>query len=61
MYVHFEDPVSTKTDRCELHKSTIQLHHRAAIAEPLITESNAQMHKDAVTTIKPGHQTTGDM
>jgi hypothetical protein len=41
--IHLEDPVSTKTVRCELHKSNI--HCRAAIAKPLITESNAQMHK----------------
>jgi hypothetical protein len=37
-----EDPISTKTVR-ELHKSSI--HSRAAIAKPLITENNAQMHK----------------
>jgi hypothetical protein len=30
-----EDPVSTKTVRCELHKSNI--YSRAAIAKPLIT------------------------
>jgi hypothetical protein len=41
--IHDEDPVSTKTVRCELHKSNI--HSRAAIAKPLITESNAQMQK----------------
>jgi hypothetical protein len=41
--VHLEDPVSTKTLRCGLHKSTI--HGRAAIAKPLITKSNAQMCK----------------
>jgi hypothetical protein len=39
--IHLEDPVSTKTDRNELHKSNI--HGRAAIAKHLITESNAQM------------------
>jgi hypothetical protein len=41
--IHPEDPVSTKTVRCELHKSNI--HGRAAIAKPLITESIAQMRK----------------
>jgi hypothetical protein len=40
---HLEDCVSTKTVRCELHKSSI--HGRAAIAKPLITESNAHMRK----------------
>jgi hypothetical protein len=39
--IHLEDPVSTKTVRCELHKCNI--HGRAAIAKPLITESNDQM------------------
>jgi hypothetical protein len=58
--IHLEDPVSTKTVRRELHKSNI--HGRAAIVKPLITESNAQMRKQwyPVTTIKPGHQTTGN-
>jgi transposase len=37
--IHFEDPVSTKTIQCELHKSNI--HDKVAIAIPLITESNA--------------------
>jgi transposase len=41
--IHFEDPVSAGTVRRELHKSTI--HGRAAIAKPLISESNAQMRK----------------
>jgi hypothetical protein len=41
--IHIENPVSTKTVRRELHKSNI--HGRAAIAKPLITESNAQMCK----------------
>jgi hypothetical protein len=41
--IHPEGPVSTKTVRRELHKSNI--HGRAAIAKPLITESNAQMRK----------------
>jgi hypothetical protein len=43
MNVHFQDPVSTKTVISALHKSNI--HGRAAIAKPLITESNAQMCK----------------
>jgi transposase len=57
---HPEDPVSTKTVRHELHKPSIQ--SRAAVAKPLITESNAQMRKRwcPATTIKPGHQTTGN-
>jgi hypothetical protein len=41
--IHLEDPVSRKPVRRELHKSNIS--DRAAIAKPLITESNAQMHK----------------
>jgi hypothetical protein len=41
--IHLEDPVSTKSVQHELHKSNI--HGRAAIAKPLITESNSQMHK----------------
>jgi transposase len=35
---HLEDPVSTKTVQHELHKTNI--HGRAAVAKPLITESN---------------------
>jgi predicted transcriptional regulator len=41
--IHLEDPFSTKTVQHELHKSNI--HGKAAIAKPLITESNAQMRK----------------
>jgi hypothetical protein len=41
--IHPEDPVSTKTVLCELHKSNI--HSTAAIAKPLISETNDQMHK----------------
>jgi transposase len=41
--IHHKDPVSTKTAQCEFHKSNI--HGRVAIARPLITESNAHMHK----------------
>jgi transposase len=41
--IHPEDPVSTKSLRRELQKSYI--HGRAAIAKPLIAESNAQMRK----------------
>jgi hypothetical protein len=41
--IHLEDPVSTKTVRCELYKSNFR--NWAAIAKPLITESNAQMCK----------------
>jgi hypothetical protein len=39
--IHLEDPASTKSVRRELHKSNI--HSKAAIAKPLITESNVQM------------------
>ena len=35
--IHLEDPFSTKMVQCELHKSNI--HGRAAIAKPLITET----------------------
>jgi hypothetical protein len=41
--VHPEDPVSTKTVRLELQKSNI--HSRAAVVKPLITESNVQMRE----------------
>jgi hypothetical protein len=41
--IHFADSVSSKTVRCELHKSNI--HGRAAIAKPLIIESNSQMRE----------------
>jgi transposase len=41
--IDLEDPVSTKTVWCELHKSNI--HARAVIVKPLITEINAQMLK----------------
>jgi transposase len=41
--IHLEDPVSTKAVRRELHKSNS--HDRAAIAKPLITETNAQIRK----------------
>jgi hypothetical protein len=40
--IRLEDPVSTKTVRHDLHKSSI--HGRAAIGEPPITESSAQIH-----------------
>jgi hypothetical protein len=38
-------------------------HGIAAIAKPLITESNVQMRKQRcpITTLKPGHQATGNM
>jgi hypothetical protein len=56
--IHLADPVSTKTVRRELRKSNI--HGRAAIAELLITESNAQILNDGATTIKPGNETSGN-
>jgi transposase len=43
LYIHHENTVSTKTLRHELQHPNI--HGRAAIAKPLITESNAQMRK----------------
>jgi hypothetical protein len=60
---HLEDSVSTKTVLRELHKSNI--YGRAAIAEPLITESNAQMHKrwyhDRKTCISGNRKRARDM
>jgi hypothetical protein len=44
--IHLEDPVFTKTAWHEIHKSNI--HGRVATAKLLITESNAQMHKQWV-------------
>jgi transposase len=41
--IHLEDPLSAKTVGHELYKSII--HSGAAVAIPLITESNAQMRK----------------
>jgi hypothetical protein len=41
--IHLEDAAFIKTVRCVLHKSNI--HGKAAIAKPLITDSNAQMCK----------------
>jgi hypothetical protein len=41
--LNIEDPIHTKTVRHELHKSNIC--GRAAVAKPLNTESNVQMHK----------------
>jgi predicted transcriptional regulator len=58
--IHLEDLVSAKTARRELHKSNI--HGRAAIPKPLITESDTQMRKRKcpVMTTKSGHETTGN-
>jgi hypothetical protein len=41
--IHLQTLISTKTAQHDLYKSNI--HSRAAIAKPLITETNAQMHK----------------
>jgi hypothetical protein len=41
--IHLENPLSTKTAWRELHKSNSR--GKTAFAEPLITESNAQMRK----------------
>jgi hypothetical protein len=38
--IHFEKPVSTKTVRLEFHKPNV--HGRAAIAKPHITESKPE-------------------
>jgi transposase len=43
--IHLEDSVYTKTVRRVLHKSNAHGSGMAAIAKPLITESNAQMCK----------------
>lgn len=40
---HLSNTVSTKTVRWELHKANI--HGRAAIAKPFITEANAKLRK----------------
>jgi hypothetical protein len=57
--IHLEDTLSTKTARCELHKPNI--HSRAATAKPLISEVMLRCINDGITTIKPGHQTTGNV
>jgi hypothetical protein len=51
--IYLENPISTKTVQCELHKSSV--HGRTVIAEPLV-------HKRwcPLMTIKPRHQTTGN-
>jgi hypothetical protein len=54
LHIHLEDPVSTKKVQHELQISNI--HGRAAIAKPLITESNAQMRE----LWCHNHQTTGN-
>jgi hypothetical protein len=41
--IYFEDLVFIKTLQRERHKSNI--HGRTAIAAPLLTESNVEMHK----------------
>jgi hypothetical protein len=44
--------VSTNTVRRQLHKSNV--HRRAAIAKPLITENKSKRPKDGVLIIKAG-------
>jgi hypothetical protein len=59
--IHFEDPVLTKSLRREFHRSNV--HGRAAIAKPLITESNAQIRKRWChdhKTWASGNQTTAN-
>jgi hypothetical protein len=59
--IHLENPVSTKTVQCELHKSNI--HSRAATAKTLIIKSNAQMCKQWChdhKTLTSDNQTTGN-
>jgi hypothetical protein len=41
--IYPKDPLSTKTDRRELHQSSI--HDKAAVVKPQFTESNAQVRK----------------
>jgi hypothetical protein len=41
--IHLQDTVSTKSVSPELHK--FKIHSGAAIAKPLIVESNAQMRR----------------
>jgi hypothetical protein len=50
--------VSTKTVRRELH--TPNIHGRAAIAKPLITERTLKGETDGVKKIKPGRLMTGN-
>ena len=56
---HLEDRVPKKMVQCELHKSNI--HSRAAIAKPLITENNDNRRKDGVIVIQPGCLMIGNM
>jgi hypothetical protein len=59
LIIRLEKPDSTNTVLHQLHKSNI--HGRAAVAKPVITESNVHMHiNESVTTIKSGHQTNGN-
>ena len=44
--IHLQDLVCTKTIRRELHRSNI--HGRAAVAEPHVTENSAKRLKDLV-------------
>jgi hypothetical protein len=53
------DPVSTKMVKCELLISNI--HGRAAIPKPLITEINDNRRKDGVIIIQPGCLMIGKM
>jgi hypothetical protein len=55
--IHLEDSASTKTVARELHKSNI--HARAATAKPLLKVMFRYIN-DTFTTIRPGHQTTGN-
>jgi hypothetical protein len=57
LYIHLEYPVFVKNVRRELHKSNI--HGRAAVAKLLITVV-LRCVNDGVTTIKSGHQRTGN-
>jgi transposase len=43
--IHLDDPLSTKTVRRKLHKSSSHCSGKAAIAKPLTTGSNAEMCK----------------
>jgi hypothetical protein len=52
--IHLEEPVPTKTVQPKLHRSNI--HVKTVIVKPLISESNAQMHKQWCRN----HRTTGN-
>ena len=57
---HFENSVSTKTIRRELHKAGF--HERAAIRKPLLSKSNVAKHLEfGVKSFKIGHRSNRRM